>query len=222
VAAQGHRAEQGLQYRGVIGGQGSEVGGKTMIKQSDSLLHWNYFLALEADVERLARYVELVEQNFSTFSIEIGRLLQSACSEVDVLAHQLCVHFDPNTNAEKMDEYRCILRRQTPELETTIVQVPRYGLSLTPWSNWQSDRTPNWWSDHNKVKHRRTENFGRANIKNLLNASAGSLLLTVCFYRLTTDVKFLDPPPTLFKPERSFAPIELVLGRGAVLSVYPE
>jgi len=190
-----------------------------VIKQSESLLHWNYFIALEADLESLARFIEFVEQNFSTFSIEIARLLQSACSEVDVLAHQLCVHFEPSTKAESIDQYRSILRREIPELESTIVQVPRYGLSLTPWSNWQSNGTPSWWSDHNKVKHRRSEYFGRANLKNVLNASAGLLLLIVCFYRLKTNVKFLDPPPSLFTPDRSFAAVELIFGKGAALCI---
>jgi len=193
-----------------------------VIKQSGSLLHWNYFLALEADLERLARFIEFVEQNFRTFSVEIARLLQSACSEVDALAHELCVHFDPNTKAEAIDQYRCVLRKGIPELESTTVQVPRYGLSLTPWTNWQSDYTPNWWSDHNKVKHHRSEYFDRANVENLLNASAGLLLMTVCFYRLTTDVELLEPPPTLLKPERTFAPIELILGVGAALIVRPK
>ena len=193
-----------------------------MIKQSNSLIHWNYFLALEADLERLSRFIEFVEQNFSTFSIEIARLLQSACSEVDVLAHQLCVHYEHSTKADSIDEYRGVLRREIPELESTIVEVPRYGLSLTPWSNWQSEDTPIWWSDHNKVKHGRSDHFDLANLQNVLNASAGLLLLTVCFYRLTPDVKLLDPRPSLFIPDRSFAPIELILGKGAALLVRPE
>ena len=96
------------------------------------------------------------------------------------------------------------------------------AFTLTPWSNWKYNRTPIWWSDHNKVKHRRSEHFSKAHLKNVLNASAGLLLLTVCFYRLKPDVKFLDPPPSLFKPDRAFAPIELVLGRGAALMVRPE
>ena len=101
-----------------------------MIRQSDSFLHWNYFLSLESDLAYLARFVELTEQNFRTSSIEIAGLLQSACSEVDVLSRQLCEHFNPTAKADSIDQYRSVLRREIPEIESSIVLVPRYGLHL--------------------------------------------------------------------------------------------
>ena len=186
------------------------------IEESGSLLHWNYFLALEADLERLARFVEFTNENFGTYSIEIARLLQSACSEVDVLAHKLCKHLDSGTRARNIGPYRPLLRRGIPSLEVTVVQVPRYGLTLTPWTNWQSDRTPGWWSDHNKVKHRRSDYFPLANLENVLNASAGLLLLTVCFYRLTANVFSIEPAPSLLKPDELFAPIVIIAGGPAL------
>ena len=53
-----------------------------------SLQHWNYFLALESDLGKLARFVEPTEANFRTFSLEIVRLFLAACSEIDVVAKQ--------------------------------------------------------------------------------------------------------------------------------------
>ncbi|MBM9515229.1 hypothetical protein [Desulfogranum marinum] len=187
------------------------------IHQGNSIFHWNYFIALESDLANLSRFVEFNTGNFRTFSIEIARLLQSACSEIDILAYQLCAHMEPGERVNRIDQYRPILRPGMPDLESTVVEIPRFGLTLTPWANWQSDNTPNWWTDHNKVKHRRSEHFEKANLKNLLNASAGLLLLIVCFYRLTTDIRLLDPPPQLFKLNREFVPVELILGCGAAL-----
>ena len=40
------------------------------ITQQPALLHWNYFLALEADLGTLSRFVELTANNFATYSIE--------------------------------------------------------------------------------------------------------------------------------------------------------
>ncbi|HLA26797.1 MAG TPA: hypothetical protein VJZ49_02765 [Syntrophales bacterium] len=51
-----------------------------------SLAHWNYFLALEKDIEVLSRYVEFTQKNFTCYSLEILRILFSAASEVDVVA----------------------------------------------------------------------------------------------------------------------------------------
>lgn len=188
-----------------------------VIKQGESTLQWNYFLALEADLERLARFVEFSHANFETFSIEIARLLQSSCSEVDDLARQLCSHFDPSSNADNIDAYRQILRREMPLLERAVVQVPRYGLELTPWMNWQENKSPDWWSAHNKVKHYRNEHFNLANVGNLLNAGAGLLLMTVCFYIHTTTLHLIEPPPSLLRPDPALATICGVAGGGICL-----
>lgn len=50
------------------------------IQETQSILHWNYFLALELDVERLARFVEFTGSNFATYSIEMAHLFIAAAS----------------------------------------------------------------------------------------------------------------------------------------------
>ena len=47
--------------------------------------HWNYFLAIEKDLEHLSRYIEFSDANLGTYSIELTHLLLSASSEVDVV-----------------------------------------------------------------------------------------------------------------------------------------
>ena len=56
------------------------------ITERESLSYWNYFLALEADLERLSRFVEFTSVNFQTYSLEMARLLLTGASEVDVVA----------------------------------------------------------------------------------------------------------------------------------------
>lgn len=55
-----------------------------------SKMHWNYYLALEHDMEVVSRYVEFCEPNFSVYSIELAHLLFAVASEVDVVAKLLC------------------------------------------------------------------------------------------------------------------------------------
>lgn len=175
------------------------------IQDTGGLIHWNYFIALEADIERLSRYVEFTKKNFNTFSIEISHLLLSASSEVDVVAQQLCQKLDGSTNAESIDQYRNVIRTHILSIETAIVTIPRYGLELTPWSNWQTDLTPDWWRGYNKVKHERNVYFEEANLSNVLNSMAGLLLLTLHYYKGTTEHNRIVPPPTLFTPPRELA-----------------
>jgi len=175
------------------------------IKEGKSLLHWNYFLALESDIERLARFVEFTGNNFETYSIEMAHLFLAAASEADVVAKQLCLTLDVVSNAGNVERYRAVLRHYLPEMENSIVTIPRYGLDLQPWSNWREDETPDWWKAHNKVKHQRDENFALANLKNVLNAMAGLFLLILYYYRGAIEGRRMEPPPSLFTPPADLA-----------------
>ena len=42
--------------------------------------HWNYFLAIEDDLERLSRHIEFDERNFKCFTIEISRILLASAT----------------------------------------------------------------------------------------------------------------------------------------------
>lgn len=155
-----------------------------IIATTPSKLHWNYLLALEHDLEQLSRYIEFVEPNYSVYSIELAHLLFAASSEVDVVAKLLCEWFNPNERHENINDYRSRLLIEFPEFPQSEVFVPRYGLSLKPWSNWAENRNPDWWKSYNNVKHRRNEHFHEATLKNSLNALGALLILTVHYYSL--------------------------------------
>lgn len=183
-----------------------------VIQETGSLLHWNYFLALESDTEHLSRYVEFTTKNFDTYSIEIAHLLLAASSEVDVVARQLCKCINSSSTADRINEYRNVIKPSIPELENSVVSIPRHGLELIPWKNWQNDQTPNWWSDHNMVKHYRSSHFEKANLTNVLNAMAGLFLLILYFYRDEIQVRRMEPPPILFMPPRDLASVSPTFG----------
>ena len=44
------------------------------IQEQESLLHWNYYLALESDLEKVARYIEFTQDNFGAYSIELAHI----------------------------------------------------------------------------------------------------------------------------------------------------
>ena len=114
-------------------------------------LHWNYFLALERDMETITRYVEFSSGNYQTYSIEFAHLLFAAASEVDVVAKLLCAHFAPSSPRGNINEYRGVLTSALPDLATTKIYLPRYGLDFTPWSNWTGGTNPAWWLSYNNV-----------------------------------------------------------------------
>jgi hypothetical protein len=156
------------------------------IEQQDTLLHWNYFLAIENDLEKVSRYIEFTTDNFDVYSIELAHLLITSASEVDVVVKGICRLLINKNRAQSINGYRAIITQNLPELIQEKVFIPRYNLTLHPWSNWISAENPNpsWWRSYNNVKHQRQAHFRDANLKNALNAVAGLLVSVFYFYRL--------------------------------------
>jgi hypothetical protein len=129
-------------------------------------LHWNYFLALEQDMERTSRYIEFSPSNFSAYSIELAHLLFAAASEVDVVGKALCAIVAPDAPRGNINDYRAVLGLMAPHLHSTRVFVPRYGLTLVPWKNWGDtpQTNPDWWMSYNRVKHARDAHFQEATL----------------------------------------------------------
>lgn len=153
-----------------------------MIDATTGKLHWNYFIALERDLEAVSRYVEFCPQNFDVYSIELAHLLFAAASEVDVVAKLLCQRLQPAAPRGNIDEYKAVLLTVFQNLPATRVLIPRYGLDLRPWENWASPNNPLWWRSYNKVKHERDAHFSEATLKNALNALGALLILTFHHY----------------------------------------
>jgi hypothetical protein len=155
-----------------------------MIQTTKSKIHWNYFIALEKDLENVSRYVEFCEQNFDVYSIELAHLLFAASSEVDVIAKLLCERFQSATKRDNINDYRSILVSKLPNLPTVEVFVSRYGLSFKPWDNWSdpSNDNPLWWCSYNNVKHHRDTHFNEATLKNAINALGALLIITYYYY----------------------------------------
>lgn len=111
---------------------------------------------------------------------------------------QYCAVLAPTGTAENIEQYRGIIHPLRPGLATASTSLPRFGITLTPWSNWQQTRTPDWWADHNRVKHQRSEHFRSAHLKNVLNAVSALFLLLIMYYREQADLLRLVPAPALF------------------------
>jgi hypothetical protein len=156
-----------------------------MIETGKSPIHWNYFLALEADLVEVARYIEFAQPNFPTYSVELAHLLLAAGSEVDVVLKEICIHFDARTTAATIDAYRTVISERLAGFIDETVHVFRFKLRLHPWADWKTEVSPDWWWSYNKVKHERSKYFCEANLRNVLNAMAALLVAVHYFYKLT-------------------------------------
>jgi hypothetical protein len=149
------------------------------LQQSTVPIHWGYFLALEDDLYELARYVEFSPRNYETFSIEISRLLLSASAEVDSILKQMVEKIDARLRPKNITEYFDPITTYSAKFVDFKVSIPRHGIDLRPWSDWEKERPPTWWSAHNQIKHHRHSQFEQATLKNCLNAMAALLVSVI-------------------------------------------
>jgi len=156
-----------------------------MISVSKTLKHWNYYLALENDLEKLSRYIEFDKNNFQTFSIELAHLLLASSAEVDVVMKELCTLLLPEAKAENIIQYQKVIQEKLPNLIDEDIFINRYGISVKPWTNWNTDESsPNWWKSYNKVKHERDKYFSRANLQHTINALGALLIVNYHYYKI--------------------------------------
>ena len=159
--------------------------------------HWNYFLALERDLEGVSRYIEFCKDNLNTYSIELAHLLLSSASEIDTIAKCVCSILDPKAKPQNIDQYRKIIRtaeKHEPEftfhggesqrMSDLRVLLPRYNMVLMPWKSWAEEKNPDWWQSYNKVKHERNNHFNEATLRNALYSVAGLLSINYIYCRL--------------------------------------
>ena len=162
--------------------------------------HWNYLLALDADLAALSRYIDFHRRNFNCFSIEVARVLLASASEVDVVCKQLCRKISPNSGADGIHAYRKEIKAAYPSIPKFKVVLPRFGLTLRPWEEWKKTAgVPLWWTAYNKVKHQRDAHFEKASLKNALNAVAGLFVMVLYLYQDQARLGELIPSPQLLR-----------------------
>ncbi len=166
--------------------------------------HWNYLLAIERDLEQLSRYIEFDSKNFHCFSIEIARLLLASAAEVDVVCKQLCLKLSGQSKANNIRKYRTEITGAYKNIMTFNVEIPRFGLTFTPWAEWEkTNEDPEWWIGYNKIKHHRHSEYERANLKNALNAVCGLFVMVLYLYREKAECAELFPALTLLRADRA-------------------
>lgn len=164
--------------------------------------HWNYLLAIERDLEVLARYVEFDPRNFPCFSIEMARVLLAAGAETDVVCKAICKAANPSSKADSLHAYRKEVTAAFPAIASFGVCVPRFGLHLKPWDEWRKKNgVPFWWTAYNKTKHERGAEYHQANLKNVLNAVAGLFVAVLHLYPAKAKLGELVPSPQFLRPD---------------------
>jgi hypothetical protein len=182
-------------------------------------IHWMYFLALEEDFRTLSRFVEVAEPNMGVYSIECTRMLLSAGSEVDVVAHLIAAQLGV-LNARDMGDCRQAIVGHLPWIASAVVTIPRFGLAITPFSSWATGTKPVWWAAYNHVKHERSTRYAEATLANALEAIAG-LFVLLTFHLRKKGKDIVTPAPVLLRPD-AFMGSYAIYPEGQIIDLRPQ
>jgi hypothetical protein len=170
----------------------AQTGGTMFTYTRKDLIHWNYYIALERDLENISRFIEFSSENETTYSIELAKLLMAASSEVDVVLKMLCKI--KGVNAENINEYRDCVKLHYSEMINEEIYLDRFSMTSKPWINWDLSGgiNPDWWKSYNNVKHERNINYSQANTKNTINAVGALLIVLIYYYKNKDNLSFKD------------------------------
>ena len=176
--------------------------------RAENLRYWQYFIALESDLAKTARFVEIADANMQTFSLEYARLILSAGSEIDVLSKVLCQRHELTVSPKNIDGYRKSITATFPEFVTLEIRLPRFSMSIYPWADWSSGENPPWWRAYNDVKHERNLNFSQATLHNAVYCMAGLFALLCYCCRVELWSRSAQPWPQLLSLDPALSGVE--------------
>lgn len=157
--------------------------------------HWRYYLILEEKFIKLTKYIEPVEKNFDTYSLELVHQLQMIGSEIDVVMKVIC-ESESNVSLRSrpnIQDYYPIILQKFPKIKSLSVKC--YDFSYKPFENWDeqfpSQSLP-WWQAYNDVKHNRALKFEKGNFKMVMHALSALCMLEMLYIKEISDI--IDRP----------------------------
>jgi len=162
--------------------------------------HWRFFLSLEKDFIKLQDYIEVDESNFNTYSLELAKLLQTSCAEIEsvlrLLCKQLdseCVFTDSGVKKGDMEKYKKVINRNLGDFFYSEVSIPQLESCIRPWEHWSNSKPPKWWTSYILVKHHRHSEFHEANLQNVIYALSALMLSNLYLYRVSINEPYATP-----------------------------
>lgn len=189
---------------------------------------WYHYLLIEEDFLSTKNIVLIDQCNFSTVGIRYLNIIEACCGEIDSLLRYFCSYLNINISDLKkasINELRFTIqdklfiiedgkRYSLSDYELTNI----YGIKLKPWNNYKvtkkesrnkhinyahSGTIPKWWSDYNKLKHKRLyeENYAKSNLENELYSLAGlysAVRGLISYFKLDETLLLVDSSSKLF------------------------
>ena len=168
-----------------------------MNKETFQKNYWLFYLNLEEEFIEISKTIPIDSINSKTFSLKYVKLLQTICSEIDVVFKRLMEFCNAPPNHKNINEYESFIEENFDDFKDATVTCYNSSHNYTeikPFIRWTSNNSPEWWGVNNKIKHNRdeldengVEKYKYANQENILNALGGLFILLMYFYEEITS-----------------------------------
>jgi len=142
------------------------------------------FLHLQRDIRGLYEYIEPDDNHLETYSDSIGKLIVTACFEVE--SNLKAILRENGHKVDKMNMSNYCKLEETHRLSDYKVLIPEWiggNKIVRPFESWSSGQPLPWYQNYNAFKHDRVANASSANFSALIHAWAGFfVLLTSQFF----------------------------------------
>ena len=123
-------------------------------------------------LEGLFRCIEPDAQHRDVFSHDLRHLLMLTCAEIESgLKAVLKSNGRSKPRYDLTDYYALLTPLRLHEWKLQLRSYPDFG-TLTPFAGWTAAAAPYWWTAHNKAKHDREHELGKATFGAAIEAMA--------------------------------------------------
>lgn len=148
-------------------------------KNGDIRVHLAAYELLKRDFRTLLEYIEPTGDNFKTYSHRTYELLLRACTEVETLAKLVFEANQVEIGKDNIARYSDLdgpMRLSQYVVETVDFTYPNFR-PYEAFAGPKGNRSPDWYSAYNGVKHHRRERFRQASLGHVLKAIGGVYVL---------------------------------------------
>lgn len=144
---------------------------------------------IEKDLRQVFDFIEPDNRNLTTFSTRLYEIFLRASTEFEsncklILSENVYSYGKRNLN---ITDYKRI--NEATHLLEYKIQLSVWAnqpLLLEPFLCWSSCETLNWYKEYNAVKHNRSSEFHRANLKNTVDAVAALFIILFAQFNVLT------------------------------------
>lgn len=157
---------------------------------------------LENSFLKIIEYVELDNDNYNTYSIQLINFIQACGSELDNCMKEICqCSHEKNVS---MKNYFLFMKSNYPHICKEKVDIIGKNIKLCPFEKWNEDcpsKSLTWWLAYTDIKHNRIKNYKEANLENALNILAAIYIVEMNYYKIIVERDEFGTPKEPDRPD---------------------